>query len=107
WCLLAGYTDHLGTESFHADLRIFVPMALGPGLLALFIYYFGLKRATAAAATFAELAFPVGAIVVNWIFLDSVLSLAQIVGAALLLGCVSLMGLNQGDQDDQGARYPS
>src|SRR5690606_34178063 len=41
--------------AFFDDLVIFIPMALGPGLLALFLYYYGLERTTAAGATFAEL----------------------------------------------------
>lgn len=92
WCLLVGETEHLESAAFAADLKVFIPMALGPGLFGLFIYYYGLKRTSAATATFCELAFPIGAIIVNWVFLDTALSWLQIGGAALLLICVTRMG---------------
>ena len=91
WCGITGDLAEVGAPAFAEDLFVFVPMALGPGLIALFIYYFGLRQSTAASATFAELAFPIGAIAVNWAFLDAELTGVQIIGAALLLGSVTLM----------------
>jgi drug/metabolite transporter (DMT)-like permease len=92
WCAWEGSITAITQPHIMQDLLVFIPMALGPGLIALFIYYFGLRRATAASATFAELAFPVGTIVFNWIFLDVALAPLQILGALILLTCITQMG---------------
>jgi drug/metabolite transporter (DMT)-like permease len=57
------------------------------------LYYRGLRRTTASAATVAELAFPVTALVVNAIAFGTVLSGSQLAGAALLAGTVLALGL--------------
>ncbi len=75
------------------DLRAFLLMAFGSGLLALAIYYYGLKSTPAVVATLCELAFPVAAIVVNWVFLGTPLSAAQLGGAGLLLGAITMLSL--------------
>jgi len=64
-----------------------------PGFLALFIYYLGLKSTKASIATLAELVFPVSAAAVNWIVLGFTLSLTQIIGTAMLLVAIMLLGL--------------
>ncbi|MHA1347024.1 MAG: DMT family transporter [Candidatus Heimdallarchaeaceae archaeon] len=61
------------------------------GVLPLALYYFGLKRSKATIAGLAELAFPLLAIFVNWIFLGYSLSTLQIVGAGILLVTVSML----------------
>lgn len=68
-------------------------LALVPGLIALLIYYHGLRRTPAAAATLAELAFPLTAILVNYLAFGAQLTPGQWVGAALLAGAVLVMGL--------------
>ena len=60
-------------------------MALIPGVAAMYLYYAGLKRTKASAATFAELFFPVASIALNWALLDQSLVAVQIIGTALLL----------------------
>jgi EamA-like transporter family. len=59
-------------------------MALIPGLLALLIYYRGLKDARASRAAIAELAFAGAATILNWIFLGAHISALQLAGFALL-----------------------
>ncbi|MBL7051279.1 DMT family transporter [Candidatus Woesearchaeota archaeon] len=71
------------------SLMLFFVMAYIPGFLALFIYYFGLKGTKASVATICELTFPISAVVLNWVFLGSVLSFAQIAGAVLLLFAIT------------------
>lgn len=66
------------------------------GVVSLFIYYKGLENTTASVATMAELGFPLGAVVVNWIFLGAILLPMQIFGMAiLLLGVYGLAKYNQ------------
>jgi len=72
-------------------------MALGPGLLALLSYYTGLARTHASVATFVELLFPVGAIILNAIFLNAALNPIQILASLILLFAttqIHLQGFN-------------
>jgi drug/metabolite transporter (DMT)-like permease len=75
------------------DVPHFLGMAFISGLLPLLIYYLGLQWTPASVATLCELAFPVAAIVLNWIFLGSPLSPAQMAGAALLLLAITALSL--------------
>lgn len=66
-------------------------MAYIPGLLALFIYYTGLKNTPASLATIGELSFPLAAVFINWTFLNSPLNTSQIIGAALLISSTTVI----------------
>lgn len=77
------------------DWLWFLLMAWGPGYLALVIYYKGLQGTRASIATLCELSFPVGAVLVNWTFLDSPLTLIQGLGALFLVGSVTWLSFEQ------------
>lgn len=66
-------------------------MALIPGLLALILYYRGLRSTIASHAAVAELAFPITAVITNWIVLQVRLSAAQILGGVILVGAVTVL----------------
>lgn len=66
-------------------------LALFPGLVALLVYYRGLRDTPASLATLAELTFPLTAIVVNRLVFDDVLSATQWLGVALLSGTILVM----------------
>lgn len=68
-------------------------LALVPGLLSLALYYRGLSRTPAAAATLAELAFPLSAILINYLAFRQTLTTTQWVGVAVLSGTITTMGL--------------
>lgn len=68
-------------------------LALIPGLLALLLYYRGLRRTPAAAATIAELAFPVSAVLINYLAFEESLRGTQWVGIGLISATVTTMGL--------------
>jgi drug/metabolite transporter, DME family len=68
-------------------------LALVPGLIALSVYYRGLSRTPAAAATIAELAFPVSAITINFIAFGETLTATQLLGTVVLSGTIVAMGL--------------
>jgi drug/metabolite transporter (DMT)-like permease len=70
------------------DVVPIVLLALIPGLAALLLYYRGLRATAASAATLAELAFPLTALVVNAIVFDTALTASQLAGAALLAATV-------------------
>lgn len=66
------------------DWPTIVSLALLPGLLALLIYYRGLRSTPAARATIAELAFPVTAALVGTLVLHAPLAATQWAGLALV-----------------------
>ncbi|MFL5954027.1 MAG: DMT family transporter [Gaiellaceae bacterium] len=75
----------LGAPAFasgHDSLWIAV-LALVTGLFALGLYYYGLKRTPAVAASLAELAFPVSAILVGYFKFGQTLTGLQWFGVAL------------------------
>ena len=61
------------------------------GVIPLSLYYFGLRWSRASVGGLAELAFPLLAIFVNFIFLGFELTEWQIVGAIILLAVVSVL----------------
>ncbi len=70
----------------HVHLFIFI--ALTSGSVAMFLYYFGLKKIPASVATLAELAWPVSAIGLDYFVNGNILSLTQILGSVVLVGAV-------------------
>jgi drug/metabolite transporter (DMT)-like permease len=68
-----------------------VLLALVPGLVSLLVYYRGLQSTPAAAATIAELAFPLTTLAVNFLAFHVVLSVTQWIGVALLAGTMTVM----------------
>lgn len=84
-----GYLVHLGAESSWALLAL----ALVPGLLALLLYYRGLRGTPASAATLGELAFPLTALVVDYLAFHAELTGSQWLGAGLLVGTMITMGV--------------
>ncbi|MBI5037998.1 MAG: DMT family transporter [Candidatus Kerfeldbacteria bacterium] len=67
------------------DVWSLILITLFPGTGALLLYYWGLRHIRASVATIAELFFPFSAVVLNWIYLDERLSLAQIAGGVVLV----------------------
>jgi drug/metabolite transporter (DMT)-like permease len=74
-----------------SDWPRLVALALIPGLIALLLYYRGLEKVPASVATFAELAFPATALIVNYIFLGSTISGMQLLGFAILWATIALL----------------
>ncbi|MFW9992354.1 MAG: DMT family transporter [Candidatus Odinarchaeota archaeon] len=61
------------------------------GIFPLTIYYFGLRWSKASVAGLAELAFPLLAVFVNFVFLGWSLSPTQIIGAVILVGVITYL----------------
>jgi drug/metabolite transporter (DMT)-like permease len=70
------------TASWHDEGFIAV-LALVTGLVAILLYYYGLRRTTASVASVAELSFPVVAIAVGYLAFDATLTSSQIAGVVL------------------------
>jgi DME family drug/metabolite transporter len=76
-----------------AELGPLVALALIPGLLALLLYYRGLRTTPASAATIAELTFPVTAIALGALVFGTTLTASQWLGTAVLLTTITTMAL--------------
>lgn len=83
-----------------------VLLALVPGLLSLLVYYRGLQSTPAAAATIAELAFPLTTLAVNYVAFHAVLSLTQWIGVALLAGTMTVMNAVRTHGTPTGVEVP-
>jgi drug/metabolite transporter (DMT)-like permease len=68
--------DHLLTLAF---------IALSTGMLALWVYYKGLKSTPASVAAIVELAFPLTAVLIDYALYGTVLLFSQYLAAAILL----------------------
>lgn len=55
------------------------------GLLAMYLFYQGLRKISARACSLAEMFFPFMAVIVNWLFLDATLTPIQLAGGGILL----------------------
>jgi drug/metabolite transporter (DMT)-like permease len=64
-------------------------ISLIPGLAAMLAYYSGLNRTSASVTAFLELLYPIGAVVLNTIFLHTPLEPVQIIAGTLLLASVT------------------
>ena len=60
-------------------------MVLVSGLMAMYLYYQGLRRIPARLCTLAEMFFPFMAVIVNWLFLGATLTPIQIIGGLILM----------------------
>lgn len=85
--ILSGSTSKL-TDITLEQFGYLVAITFSTGLVALAIYYFGLKRVAASRAAILELAWPASAVFVGWIFLQQGLTLVQLLGALLLTGSI-------------------
>lgn len=74
-------------------------IAMVTGFFALSLYYYGLKNTKASVATLMELGYPLALTAINWKFLGIVLSAWQIMGAMILLICVTLLVINSGKEN--------
>lgn len=80
-------------------------LAMVPGLLALWLYYRGLRATPASIATLAELAFPLSAIVINRAAFGATLTATQWVGVTTLMVTLVVMSLQSGSRQI-GVRAP-
>lgn len=70
-------------------------LALVVGLLAMLLYYRGLRDTAASRATLAELAFPLTAALVGLLWFDRVLDGSQWLGALLVVAAVTALGWHE------------
>jgi drug/metabolite transporter (DMT)-like permease len=87
--------DHKSLPADTASVASLAGMALIPGLAALLLYYAGLRSTKASLASIGELAFPVTAVIANWVLLDIRLAPSQLLGGIILVASVTLLTVLQ------------
>lgn len=88
--VLSGSTGSLTAITLE-EFKYLVAITFSTGLVALAIYYFGLKRVLASRAAILELAWPASAVVVGYIWLDQGLTVTQGIAALVLTGSIYLI----------------
>jgi len=82
--LSLGQTDSLLMLTTDQWKTLFI-ITFTTGLLALGIYYYGLKKIPASRSTIYELVFPASAIFIDYIYFKNTLSITQVIGVVLLV----------------------
>ena len=100
--LYYGRLGEVSTASGKDWLYVFI-IAVLAGYISLFIYYKGLQNTKASIATLCELAFPLAAVVVNWIFLDATLEFGQIAGSVVLLYAITKLSIVNAESTNEPA----
>lgn len=88
--LLSGSGHAIGSITF-SQFKYLVAITFSTGMMALLIYYFGLKRVLASRAALLELAWPISAVIVGYIWLHQGLNGIQAVAALVLSGTIYLI----------------
>lgn len=88
------------------DVPVAGALALIPGLLAIGLYYRGLRTTPASRATIAELAFPLTAALVGVLILDSTLTGTQWLGMAVVAAAVTALALHERLSDRPAVATP-
>jgi drug/metabolite transporter (DMT)-like permease len=83
----SGTINNIGDIS-GTQISIFLLIAFTTGGPAIFLYYFGLKRISASVASICELAFPLTAVILEFILRHNILGPVQWVGAIILLASI-------------------
>jgi drug/metabolite transporter (DMT)-like permease len=68
-----------------------VLLAVVAGLIGMSLYYRGLRTTPASLATFAEMAFPASALVINYVVLGATIGVVQLLGFAILWATIGLL----------------
>ena len=84
-CNFLFFPEKIFHELNNLFIRDIVILVLLSGVIGMFFYYRGLKRIPAKVATLVELFFPLCAVIVNWLFLNSTLDWIQIISAVVLV----------------------
>ena len=73
-------------------------IVISTGTVALFIYYYGLKKLPASHTTLFELFWPLSAVVIDWIIIGNPLSIPQLIGAVILLGSMTILAQEKSNE---------
>lgn len=87
------------------QIIIFLIIAFTTGGVAIFLYYYGLKRITASVAAICELAFPLTAVLFEYLLRGNILDVVQWGGAIVLLLSIIRVSITQNHQNKNAGDY--
>lgn len=90
FAIVSHSADKIGSISLE-QFKYLVAITFSTGLVALIIYYYGLKRVLASRAALLELAWPASAVFVGYFWLHQKLTVTQVLGAIILTGTIWLI----------------
>ena len=73
------------------NILVLLYLSLIPGLFAMMVYYAGLARTPASVTTFIELLYPIGAVILNTMFLHTPLQPVQVAAGSVLILAVAVL----------------
>ena len=86
--------SHISYEQWKTLLLI----VISTGTVALFIYYYGLKKLPASHTTLFELFWPLSAVMIDWIIIGNPLSIPQLSGAVTLLASMTILSQERSNE---------
>lgn len=92
--LVLGATNSIETIKIN-QLGVLLVIALSTGMVALFIYYKGLKYTPVRIAAICELVWPLSAVCIDYFFFHKTLSGTQIIGSIILLNSIYQVSLRK------------
>lgn len=93
--MIIGPSETFITMAYANIIPLSLMALITGGVIPLMLYYRGLTETKAKIATFAELAYPVSAVAVNWVVLDATLNSVQLLAGACLVIGVAMMALQE------------
>lgn len=82
--LMLGQSSSM-TQITMPQLGTLLVIALTTGMVALLIYYYGLRNTKAQVSAICELVWPVSAIIIDYVYLKNPLSITQMIGAVVVM----------------------
>ena len=73
------------------DYKTIIFIVFTSGSIALSIYYYGLQNLAASHTTIYELVWPLSAVLIDWLIRGKTLSLAQMIGAIILVSSITIL----------------
>ncbi len=92
--VIQGFDSHPQNLSILNEAPIIASLlylSLVPGLLAVLVYYQGLSKTSASVTTFIELVYPIGAVLLNTLFLNTPLETVQTIAGSILILAVAMI----------------
>ncbi|HVX57465.1 MAG TPA: DMT family transporter, partial [Candidatus Saccharimonadales bacterium] len=96
---LLGTAKDIGSITW-SEFGYLVAITFSTGLVALIIYYFGLKRVKASRSSILELAWPASSVAVGYLWLHQGLTWIQVIAALVLVGAVYLIARDTRDVEN-------
>ena len=73
------------------NYKTIIAIVFTSGSIALSIYYYGLQNLAASHTTIYELVWPLSAVLIDWLIRGKTLSLAQMIGAIILISSITIL----------------